>query len=92
MEEVEDGEVSSGGFLGDHELASRTALAAAAGEGVSWVEAVLTGGGGGSASEVNPADDTHNDNDGDSPRTSDIAGKSADASQDVSCAWVYCCL
>lgn len=85
MEEVEDGEVNSCGFLDDHELAARNALAAAAGgEGMSWVEAVLTGGGG-SAGEVDPNEKFHNDNNSvEATGRGDVAGKDADASQDVS--------
>lgn len=60
MDDVEDGEVSSGGFLGDHEIAARKALAAVHGEGtgISWVEAVLTG-----AGAVNPDDGCDDDHD-----------------------------
>lgn len=41
---MEDGEIN-GGFLGDHEMEERKALASAHGEGtnMSWVEAVLIG-------------------------------------------------
>lgn len=78
-EDVEDGEVSSGGFLGHSEVANRNALAAACGEGRSWVEAVLTGGGGGA---VNPIDgnETGNKNESDD----EDAEKHADASRYVS--------
>lgn len=78
-EDVEDGEVSSGGFLGHSEVANRNALAAACGEGRSWVEAVLTSGGGGA---VNPIDgnDIGNKNESDG----EDAEKYADASRYVS--------